>query len=196
MDPSRGQFKDGALVRMWLLETYLGQGPKVVFTFDASVWGFGGVATVNGVMVSYFATPITEDDERIHKVSKGDNKGQQGWEALAQLIGLRLWKQYWFQVRARLHMRSDNVSSLNVVLNLKASDGTISGLIARELALDLGDCAYAPTQVSHLPGVVNQLSDALSRKYAPGRIFQLPQALKEVPEATVPRRDEAYYLTL
>eukprot|EP00959_Pyramimonas_sp_CCMP1952_P363328 7608249-Pyramimonas_sp.AAC.1 len=42
------------------------------------------------------------------------------------------------------------------------------GQIARELALDFGDCAYKPRVLEHLPGIANDTADELSRRAQPG----------------------------
>ncbi len=57
--------------------------------------------------------------------------------------------------------------------------------IARELALDVGDGAYFPEVVRHIPGIANGLADKLSRACAPSETpWQVP------PEVSTARRDE------
>ena len=50
-------------------------------------------------------------------------------------------------------------------------------IIARELALDLADACFVPDIVAHSPGGAMGTADALSRKFQPGVVFQLPLAL-------------------
>jgi hypothetical protein len=69
-------------------------------------------------------------------------------------------------------------------------------LISREVALELADGSFAPQVVSHIPGVGNDLSDALSRRYDPGKApWKLPLSLRDVPRTSVLTRDDTYYIS-
>ena len=67
------------------------------------------------------------------------------------------------------------------------------GLIAKELALELAEGTFEPQKITHLPGISNDLADALSR-LAEERA-QVPDILKDVPRCTPPRRTAPYYRT-
>ena len=67
-------------------------------------------------------------------------------------------------------------------------------IIAREIALLLGDAAFLPAVYSHIPGISNKIADELSRKYAPGHVFSLPAVLNPECEVSPPTRHAAFYM--
>ena len=80
-----------------------------------------------------------------------------------------------------------------MVAEMKAN---ISTLTARELALVLSETAFQPRFIQHLPGVMNQHADALSRLHEPGSNHSIPEGLKKVRRLRPPIRDEAFYSAL
>ena len=128
--------------------------------------------------------------------SRGDAAGQQTWEALIGLVALRAWKQFWFRSGVKLRVRSDNMSALTLLLSLRVR-GSGLNLIAREVALELGDCVFIPALTEHLPGIANDLSDTLSRRTDPKKHpWVFPDALKAVPRTEVPRREDSFFLSV
>ena len=69
-------------------------------------------------------------------------------------------------------------------------------MMAREIALDIGCGTYRPAICAHSLGVAHKVADALSRKYAPGFKYSLPQCLSEVRETLIPARTDEYYAAL
>ena len=94
-----------------------------------------------------------------------------------------------------LRVRSDSVSALMLVLNLKAS-GIGPGIIAREVALDIAESVYRPDFVQHVPGISNVICDALSRLHQPDAKKELPKALVGVRRDVVRSRGKAFFRTL
>ena len=86
------------------------------------------------------------------------------------------------------------MAALTITLKLKTS-GKGPGIIAREMALDIAQACYAPFVSEHVPGPNNDICDALSRKFQPGIVFQLPAAVKDVPETLLCPRTRCYYRT-
>ena len=98
-----------------------------------------------------------------------------------------------FRRRIELRVRSDNMSARTLLLLLRAR-GIGLNLIVREIALDLGDCAFIPSRVEHLPGVANGLSDSLSRRIDPKKQpGSFPASFKGVWRIEVSLRDTKYY---
>ena len=58
------------------------------------------------------------------------------------------------------------MTSLHLADSMRSSSPSVN-LIAREMALTMGDSKYRPSIRDHLPGVDNNVADALSRKFAP-----------------------------
>jgi hypothetical protein len=105
------------------------------------------------------------------------------------------WHDHWRSERAVIAVNSDNVASLTMASKLKAKAGPMS-VIARELALDIADSLYAPSIISHLPGVLNGVADELSRKFVPGREFVLPLCLRHLSPRQLSTRDSAWWRSM
>ena len=73
--------------------------------------------------------------------------------------------------------------------------GPSAKLIAQELALLYHHARFEP-KVEHIPGVANQIADALSRLMAPQDAKDLPEVLATVWQTKVPPRTPAWYKTL
>ena len=144
-------------------------------------------------ILSYFATSLTHDDERIHRHLIGADAGQQVWEALCILVAMRTWATHWLGCQCTLTIKSDNISALVMASKLKV---TSSELISQELALILSEASYMPRHVVHVPGAMNAWADALSRLDDPTHHYVVPAALREVPRATPSPRTSSFYSTL
>lgn len=184
----------GAMHRLYSLSTFCGLGPAVMMTFDASPWGAGGYLTIDGRPASWFATQFTEVDAEMLRTQFGGSESQQVAEAMAVLIGMRLWIEYWRDCKPSLAVRSDSVAALTMLARMKAS-GVGVGIVARELALTLAEASFRPQVCAHLPGLANKVADALSRRYEPGVRFSVPSFLHGVPEAQCPPREKAFFRT-
>ena len=129
----------GTLVRTFSLATWSNVAQPILITLDASPWGLGGTIEVQGNIVSFFSSPLSDVDFQILGHTIGEASGQQVWESLSALVALRAWKSYWTKDRTKLLMRGDSVTMLTMVLCLKPSRSPGLGLLARELALDLAE---------------------------------------------------------
>ena len=69
-------------------------------------------------------------------------------------------------------------------------------VIARELALDIADATFYPDVVAHIPGKMNTTSDALSKRFAPGFEFSLPEELKDACEVFPLERKDTFFRSL
>ena len=64
------------------------------------------------------------------------------------------------------------------------------------MAMIYTKASFQPDVVEHIPGVMNDMADTLSRLDEPGSSKTLPLALAKVPRAFPAPRSPAYYLTL
>ena len=151
--------------------------------------------SVNGRVLFYFAQALSEFDLTFFGFEIGSAEGQQTWEALAVLVGLRVWKSWWHRVRSRLSIKADNMSALAMVAYYKAKGSGVAR-IAREIALEVADAEFGPDVCAHVPGVVNGVADALSRRYQPGRFFEVPGFLAEAKEVVPPNRSASWFRSL
>lgn len=185
----------GALRRVYHLDAFLGIGARVSMTLDASPWGIGAVLSVDGELQEWIADALTTDDEDVLGHQIGTAEGQQTWESLAVLVAMRAWAHDWRRTRAVLEIRADSIASLTMTLHMKAS-GRGPGIVARELALCLGEAEFRPDVGCHVPGVANVTADTLSRRFQPGKAWSLPGCLQGKPETVVGIRNRKWYRTL
>lgn len=183
------------IVRVYSLEVFVGSGPEVTITWDASPYGMGGTLQVAGQFVAFFAIPTSKDDESHLSTAAGSHEGQQTWEALCGLICLRLWRKWWQTSKLKLRLRNDNIGALTLYAQVKGRSAAHT-LLAREFALDLGRAQYRPAIAEHLPGVVNVVCDILSRRYQPGCVFKVPAQLMHARAVVPPARPRAWWKTL
>jgi hypothetical protein len=183
------------LIRKFTVDTYHNRGRNIAITTDASPWGIGAWLSIDNVIIDYFADEVCADDvQRLSLTGRG-SEDQQVLEALALLVSLRQWHDHWRNERAIIAVNSDNVAALTMASKLKAKSGSMS-TIAREMALDIADSLYAPSIISHLPGVLNGVADELSRKFVPGREFVLPLCLRQVSSSPLSTRDSAWWRSM
>ena len=192
-------FLDGeanSLYREYRVTSYFGTGMSMEIVTDASPWGLGGYLVVAGNLLTYFTSPLTEDDAEMLAITLGESSAQQVAEALAVLVALKIWAPIWKRQLTQLRMKSDSISTLSLLRKMRVGHRSIGlNLIARELALLFGSCCYKPRWLEHIPGVSNIYADILSRLQQTGNTKQLPKAFLQCPRTTVPRRDANYYRT-
>ena len=141
-------------------------------------------------------SPLTHHDEQRSQHKIGSCKGQQTLESLSMLVCMRTWKRYWVEGRSNITLQGDSMTALYMATKLKAS-GYGTNIVARELALDLGDAAYRPDSVQHIPGVSNEVPDYLSRLLEPGNTKQPPpSSWQGAVDVIPPVRDESWYMSL
>jgi hypothetical protein len=185
----------GTISRHFRKDVYKGQGKRVTIVTDASPWGIGGWISINGIVVQYFADRISAWDTAVLKAEIGSSASQQAFEALAMLVALRIWKDFWKHERAFLSVRADNMAALAMVSCMKAKTGNMSTL-AREMALDIAEGLYVPNVVEHIPGVTNVVADLLSRKFQPGKTYEMHSLLSSAVEVFPGKRDHSWWRTL
>eukprot|EP00971_Amphidinium_carterae_P229408 4551285-Amphidinium_carterae.1 len=92
----------------------------MVATFDASPWGYGGTLHVWGRLLTWFAEPVTEEDQAYPGVAVGDCRCQGLVEGMAILIGLRAWMPLWRDRLLQVVVKSDSVVALAAVGKFKS----------------------------------------------------------------------------
>ena len=180
----------GALRITYLVSAFKNSGRKVRIVGDACVYGMGAYLMIDDIVVSWYATALSNHDEKLLNVQIGDEKHQQVAESLNLLVALRSWKQHWCLERVQLEVRADNMTALNLIMRLKGSTPQLNQM-AREVALDLGDAAF-----SHTPGIASTIANDLSRRFCPGTVFKLPTLLENVPEAHRSNRDNSWWKSI
>ena len=127
----------GNLHRDFSLDTHLRRGKRIRITTDACPYGLGGVLEVDDIIVSFFSSPLSSTDREVLSLpSEPSSRDQQAAEALAMLVALRLWSNWWLDQRVCLAVQTDNVACLSLVCKMQPHSEQL-GLIAREIALDV-----------------------------------------------------------
>ena len=93
----------------------------------------GAILTIDAEPVAFYAIALSSSDLQRVALEAGDAAGQQVLGILNLLIALRLWRSTWQSCRVALEVRSDDVSALTLVSQLKASSPRFSYL-AKERA--------------------------------------------------------------
>ena len=80
------------------------------------------------------------------------------------------------------------------MLSALKGSGDALALVAKELALDLGQCEYVPHIIEHLPGVANITADALSHRFDPEKqVWSVPPMLQGIPPAQLQAREPSWW---
>ncbi len=167
-------------------------GPIITVVVDASPWGVGGVEYVDGRPDRWFGEPIGDDDVQILSSPRGVSDSTTTFEALALVVAFK----YFIDTLsgARIRVRSDSLSTL---LSAQAGRGRAPALnrCMAELALLRAEHELVITELRHIPGVSNDVADALSRRWAP-RPRAVPGHLAMDREVPLVPRDRAWWRTL
>ena len=145
----------------------------------------------SSIALQYFHEPLTAEDCARFNAQAGDAKGQQYWEALSVLVGLKLWAPLVAKSSAIVQVKSDSVAALQCTAKLASSPPLLNGIGAEiALVLELYDIEEIVTQ--HVPGKLNEVADKLSRLAQPGASQLLPPQLQDAKRRETPKRDDAF----
>jgi hypothetical protein len=158
---------------------------------DASPWGMGGILVIAGKIERYFTTELSAADLRHFNAARGVSDWTTVWEALALLIAAKLWMQT-TDSSFVLRVKSDSLGALRAAMKLSSPSPHLN-CIAREFAVLIATRQVDLSLLEHIPGVTNEIPDALSRLKAPAP-KQFPACLMAVPQDVSPPRDGAFWL--
>ena len=182
-------------MRHFDVSEFMGSGAQMEVGTDASPYGIGGWLALNGVILRYFAAPLTDDDVEIFGHRLGHCEGQQTWEALAILVASSIWTTSFCSRRVSMRVRGDNFGALTLVVKMRPG-ATQQSIISRELVLATCKAAFPPA-VLHTPGIAHKLADQLSRIHDPKAAATCPHpALAQAVCTEVPRRTRSWYHAL
>ena len=126
-------------------------------------------------------------------VTVGDCAAQSIVEALAVLVGIRVWGHLMKGRRLHLKTRTDNAAALALQGKLASSTPALN-FFGAELAIELEVLGVEEVRPSNLPGSLNTVADALSRLRAPGSAGKsLPVELAHGERRAVPERGAEWY---
>ena len=143
--------------------------------FDASPWGLGGVQNFQGKPQRWFS--IHKLEVKRFTVEIGKAKDQVLLEALAMLVGVRLWARFCYTRKWAVYLRSDSQVALGAAFKLRSPDPRINAVVTR------------------LGGANNVYADSLSRFYQPGASRKIPEELAGAERDVLPKRTQEWWET-
>ena len=161
---------------------------NVLIQTDACPEGMGGFLMVAGRFVAYWHDAITEADLALLGATRNDPAFQSEWELLAVWISLEVFSQYLDRSLAgmRVVLRTDNTATIQAAMEYKASSPLMNQLAA-EVSLQLAVKNLLPLFAQHVPGLLNDVADRLSRmSSSPQLPLQLVNCHRLKPPARCP----------
>ena len=179
--------KHGSLQKAW---SWLPPQHTILIQTDACPTGMGGFLMVANCYTAYWHDGISDEDVRLLGCTRGDPAFQSELELLAIVVSLAIFQE-WLCAHplTAVVLRTDNSASVQAALNFQASSPVMQQLCA-ELALRV-EAMQVQVWPQHIPGVLNVISDALSRFSSES---QIPQELVNSQLCRAPIRDESFYL--
>lgn len=137
----------------------------VLIQTDACPFGMGGFAMIAGCHQGYWHDVISKDDCRLLGCTVGDPSFQSELELLALFVSLSVCKPLLEPDESggvAVVFCTDNTATIQAALQFQASSPIMLQLCA-ELSLLFETIQVASEMAQHVPGVLNVISDALSR---------------------------------
>ena len=153
---------------------------------DACPEGMGGFLMIGKEFVAYWWDEVTEADLKLLGAQKGDPSYQTEWEMLAVWISLELFCPLLVgdDFSTQILLRTDNTATIQAAIHHKASSPLMIQLAA-EVALQIEAFGLLALFAQHVPGVLNEIADRLSRM---GSNPVLPHQLRNVRQLWPPAR--------
>ena len=158
---------------------------------DACPTGMGGFLAVNGQLVAYWHDRLTDNDAKLFGAVIGDPSYQSEWELLAVWVSLEVFCKFLHPNFAgcQVLLRTDNTSVIQAVKYCKARSPIMSQLAA-EISLQCAILQLMPIEAQHVPGLVNDIADRLSRLE---RQEDVPFQLRDCTCLPVPQRSKTLF---
>ena len=165
--------------------------PVVVIQTDACPTGLGGFLMIQNEIVAFWHDSVTSMDVEVLGVTIGDPAFQSELELLAVLISLRSFRAWLLtdQGPAGVLLRADNTATLMAALELRGKS-VLMAQLAAEVALEVEALQLPYQWGQHVPGVLNDVADQLSRMKPDSA---LPRVLVAACRIDVPQRDRSFY---
>eukprot|EP00969_Alexandrium_andersonii_P011394 495525-Alexandrium_andersonii.AAC.2 len=149
----------------------------------------GVLQDTSGYMSYWFDALHQQDLGRFHGL-RGGPACNTSWGALAALISPRVWRPLFIR-QTPVSVSSYNLGAL-AVLQQHSTPSMALNKIAQEFFLDDALRPYPLAQLRRIPGVSNDIADALPGQFALAP-KQFPMVLASVRRSIAPICDEGYY---
>ncbi|CAK9112875.1 unnamed protein product [Durusdinium trenchii] len=163
----------------------------ILIQCDACPTGMGGFVAIAGKIEAFWYDSVTCTDEELLGCKRGDPSHQSELELLTVLVSVKAFQAFVMSPAgpANVLLRVDNTATLAAALDLRGKS-PIMAQLAAELAMELEHLGVPFIWGQHVPGVMNDIADRLSRMNTEQR---LPLELARAKQVLVPIRDRSYY---
>ena len=167
------------------------QAPSILIQTDACPTGMGGFLMIGGRYVAYWRDEVTNEDLDLLQAKKGDPSYQSEWELLAVWISLEVFKPWLVQKDAspQVTLRTDNMATIQAAMEYRAKSPIMTQLAA-EISIQVELMQLQPLRAEHVPGILNDIADRLSRMRAGDAA---PEPLQHAEQLSVPKRHRSNF---
>lgn len=126
--------------------------------------GMGGFLMMGQQYTAYWHSEVNNADRELMQSDAGDPAFQNEWELLTVWLSLEAFTPWLKQMYAtpQVLIRTDNMAALRASSEFKAKSPILTQLAA-EISILVEILQLLPLQAEHVPGLVNDIADRLSR---------------------------------
>jgi hypothetical protein len=158
---------------------------------DACPWGMGGILVRHHRVVEYYFCRVSSHDVRRFSAKVGESGYTTLWECLALLLAARIWLVN-RDDPTFIQVRSDSLGALRMAMKVSSKSPAMNA-IAQEIALHMATRDFELAILKHIPGISNEIPDALSRQHAP-EPKPFPTSLEGAKRRMAPERTADFWL--
>ena len=116
-----------------------------------------------GRIVGYWHDTVSDADCSLLGATRGDPAFQSEWELLAVWVSIETFLEILKKFSAvKIFLRTDNTATIQAAMEFRAGSPVMAQLAA-EVSLQLAIHQLLPIYAQHVPGILNDLADRLSR---------------------------------
>lgn len=135
----------------------------ILIQTDACPVGMGGFISIGGRIVGYWHDTVSDADCSLLGATRGDPAFQSEWELLAVWVSIETFLEILKKFSAvKIFLRTDNTATIQAAMEFRAGSPVMAQLAA-EVSLQLAIHQLLPIYAQHVPGILNDLADRLSR---------------------------------
>ena len=135
----------------------------ILIQTDACPVGMGGFISIGGRIAGYWHDTVSDADCSLLGATRDDPAFQSEWELLAVWVSIETFLKIFEKFSAiKIFLRTDNTATIQAAMEFRAGSPVMAQLAA-EVSLQLAIHQLLPIYAQHVPGILNDLADRLSR---------------------------------